>query len=103
MEEPDLPVQRCDLCHGQITDLGGMSLTDSREGFIHTADEIREAVSNGLEPHHRVLDVAAEEGVSREAFTRAWKDDLVASEESDWLLFNRCTSIEAKCFKAGLP
>jgi len=95
MADLNVHVPRCDLCHEKM-----FLLAFSDQGFIHTADEVREAVSCGLEPDYRILQIAIDQGVSRELAIQAWKEGLVASEESDWLICDICTYLNAKFFKA---
>jgi hypothetical protein len=78
------PVQgTCDVCNAS---------TSWEEGTGYTADEFRELVAKGFEPDSSLTRQAAVFGISAEAATERWKNDLVANSTSGWLLCGSCAA-----------
>ncbi len=73
----------CSVCNASIS---------LREGYILTADELRQAVALGFTPPEEVLARAVAAGLSREQVIARWKQAMAARADTNWVLCSSCAA-----------
>jgi hypothetical protein len=73
----------CDVCNAS---------TSFAEGTTYTATDFRRLVSRGFQPPASMFALTAAFGMSQREALEGWKNTIVATSETDWLLCPSCAA-----------